>query len=130
VTGYSPYYGNVQPVNREGVIWEDHYYMTSRHDWDYWCGWIDDYFDRIVGVFGKPLLIGEYGFDPQEHGKDEYPSTWLTQLANQVSYIDAKDGSCGRQWHHWGALEGEYYDRAYDWYTAEDSQAILQTVLG
>jgi hypothetical protein len=130
VLTYSPYYNSIQPVDREGIIWEDHYYMTPTHDWDNWCGWIDDYFDRIVGVFGKPLLIGEYGFDPQEHGKDAYPSTWLTHLANQASYIDAKDGACGRQWHMWGTLEGEYYDYVYDYYTAQDSESILAIAMG
>ena len=127
-TRYYQYYSNVQPVNRNGIIWEDHYYMTATHSFTLWKRYIDMYVNRIVKTFGKPLIIGEYGFDKQNYGKDSYPSTWLTQLQNQVNYLDSK-GLCGRQWQQWGALEGEYYDRVYNYYTAQDSQSIQRIVI-
>ncbi|MFH0929509.1 MAG: PA14 domain-containing protein, partial [Candidatus Aenigmatarchaeota archaeon] len=134
-SGLALYYNNVQPVNRDGVVWEDHSYITKRHDFDSWSNWIDTFVPRLVDTFGKPLIIGEYGFDPQEYGKEAYPTTWRTQLQNQVDYMDSKE-LAGRQWHHWGALEGEYYDWYYDytegkdWYTASESQDIMDIVLG
>ena len=132
-TAYANYYNNVQPVNRDGIVWEDHYYMTSNHPYSGgqygWTDFIDTYVARIVGTLGKPLIIGEYGYDPQDYGKDTYPSTWLSYLQSMVNYMDSKSGICGRQWHHWGAFEGEYFDHVFDWYTASESQAISDIVL-
>ena len=129
VNAYSPYYDNVQPVNRSGIVWEDHLYISSQYDYDDWCSKIDQYVARLVGVFGKPLIIGEYGFLPANYGKTEYPDTWLSILGDEVSYLDGKT-LCGRQYHQWGWLEGEYGDHAYDYYTEDESEWIIQTVLG
>jgi hypothetical protein len=129
VNAYSPYCDNVKPVNRSGIVWEDHLYISSQYDYDDWCSKIDQYVARLVGVFGKPLIIGEYGFLPANYGKTEYRDTWLSILEDEVSYLDGKT-LCGRQYHQWGWLEGQCGDYAYDYYTEDESEWIIQTVLG
>ena len=126
-TRYQSGYGNIYPVDRTGIIWEDHYYMGSTHSYDLWKSYIDMYVAKIVKTFGKPLIIGEYGYDPQDYGKIAFPSTWKTYLQNQVKYLDTK-GLCGRQWHNWGVFEGEYYDYVFDYYTSSESQDIFDIV--
>jgi hypothetical protein len=132
VTQFSPYYGNVQPVNRDGIMWEDHIYMetSSSHGWNYWTSWIGTFVSRICGVFKKPLFIGEYGFDPVTAIRTTYPSSWRTMLSNMVARLNSLQ-LAGRQWHTWGYLYGEYY--TYDGkspLTAEESAFIVKTVLG
>jgi len=122
---------NVHPVNRENIVWEGHMYVTQRRDMDRWKGNISSYVQRFVGDFNKPLFIGEYGIDPYDLVKPEqmYENNWKTIISDEVVYLDTKP-IVGRQWHHWGALDGEFSDNEYDYFTEEESEYILQTVLG
>jgi len=125
---YVWYVSNVQPVNRDNIVWEDHLYVGEGFDIASWKNAMDAKVQRFVYDFGKPLFIGEYGIDPYSLVKEEpLKSTWKDILAEQTAFLDSKP-VVGKQWHQWGALEGEYYDFVYDWFTAEDSQYIVDTV--
>jgi len=126
-----PYvWGNVKPINRPNIVWEDHLYVTRTRDIEGWKKGIDGYVQRFVTNFGKPLFIGEFGIDPYSLVKETpWASTWRDILAEQVAYLDGKS-VVGRQWHQWGVLEDEYTDYVYNWFTAEDSKWIIQTIYG
>ena len=119
------------PVNRDNIVWEAHNYVTPTRDFNYWKSQIDSLFQKYVNEFGKPLFIGEYGFDPiKQTVRETYPTTWETILSNQVSYLDNLQ-IAGRQWHQWGYIDGECYDyEGTSDFTAEESEWIIQTTLG
>lgn len=130
VTGVPQYFQNIQPVNRDNIVWEDHLYVNPSTDLEKWKAYIDLYVKRYINDFGKPLFIGEFGLDPYDIVEEEpWKSNWKSILTEQVAYLKGSP-ICGRQWHHWGALEGEYQDRVFDWFTAEDSDYILETIFG
>jgi hypothetical protein len=129
VTQFS--YNDVQPVNRDGIMWEEHIYMETlpNHGWNYWTSWIGTFVNRICGVFKKPLFIGEYGFDPIGLVRTDYSTTWKQYLANMAAYIDNQT-IVGRQFHCWDYMFGEYCDsEGTSNLTAEESSGIIQAVL-
>jgi len=121
----------VNPVNRDNIVWEAHEYVAP---WsptlDSWKESINGDVQKFVNEFKKPLLIGEYGFDPITIIRTTYSTTWRTILSNQVAYLDSLQ-LAGRQWHAWDYLYGEYcdFDGTSD-FTSEESIWIIQTVLG
>jgi hypothetical protein len=123
----------VQPVNRDNIVWEGHLYITGARSIGQWKGIINEFVQKFVVEFKKPLFIGEYGFDPMSVIRTNYPTTWKTILADQVAYLDSLQ-LAGRQWHTWGYIYGEYYHFATpSWsgdLTVEESMWIIQTVLG
>lgn len=128
---YVWYLSNVHPVNRDNIVWEDHLYVTQNRDINEFKSEAYDKTQRFVYDLGKPLFFGEYGIDPHDIVKPGqiYASNWKTIIAEEVTYLDSLS-LCGIQWHQWGALEGEYYDFVYDFFTQDDSDYIIQTVLG
>jgi hypothetical protein len=124
---YVWYWYHIQPIDRTDIVWEDHSYVSPSSDINSWKSDIDDMIERFVYEFNKPLFIGEHGIDPYSVVKSEpWKTTWKSILEQQVAYLDGKP-ICGRQWHAYEFLYGEYME-AY--FTEEDSQWILQTVLG
>jgi len=125
------YLSNIQPIYRDNMVWEDHRYVTvNTPTVDMWKDSIDKKVQRFVYDFGKSLFIGEYGIDPYSLIRDEpLKSIWKSVISEQVAHLDSKP-LCGRQWHQWAALEGEYYDFTSNYFTATDSDYIIQTVLG
>ena len=118
---------NIKPVNRPNVVWETHKYISQ------WCptmakfqAGVDEYVNKYVVGFGKPLFMGEFGIDPMEY-RYQLPD-WKLILEQQVSYLNSKN-LCGRQWHSLDQLSGEYISffspNAYNY---EDSVYILTTV--
>ncbi|MGB9615023.1 MAG: glycoside hydrolase family 5 protein [Fervidobacterium sp.] len=128
----SRYRWTVQPVNRENIIWEDHIYVSDDFTIDQWKSTISKCVQKFVFEFGKPLFIGEYGFDPPNVIRTNYKDNWKDILNEQILYLDSLP-IAGRQWHSYGHLDGEYYDFAMPEYTgdltAEESIWILQKVL-
>ncbi len=123
--------GNTQPVNKENIVWEVHEYIGP---WcptlNQWKSSIDQVVQKFVIGFGKPLFVGEYGFDPISEVETTYASNWQSLLNSQVSYMDSKQIS-GRQWHAWDYIEGEYADYTQDsTFDLQESNWIVQTVLG
>jgi hypothetical protein len=124
----------VKPVNRANIVWEDHAYVsTPPYDFTNWKSYINQYVQKFVVEFNKPLFIGEYGFDLMSVIRTDYPTNWKTILADLVAYLDSLP-LAGRQWHQWGYIDGEYYDFAAPAFsgdlTPEESTWIIQTVLG
>ncbi len=114
------WYNNLQPVNRNNIVWEDHLYVTPDVDLDEWK-WIinNGMIKRFVTDFQKPLYIGEYS---------PYPinmTDWRNILAEQVAFLKSSEVA-GYSWHAWGFLEGEYYD----YLNQEESDYVLQTIYG
>ena len=102
---------------------EDHLYVTKNMDINGWKEDIDAKIQRFVYDFGKPLYIGEYGTD-----NPVKPTNWQSALSEEVTYLKNKT-ICGRQWHAWCYLEGEYMDFVYDYFDVEESEWILIAVL-
>jgi hypothetical protein len=98
----------VQPVNRDNIVWEDHLYVSDDFNIDKWKSTINEYVQKFVIEFGKPLFIGEYGFDPLSVIRTTYDSNWKDTLSEQILYLD-NSAVAGRQWHNWGYIYGEYY---------------------
>jgi len=80
-----------------------------------------------MGIFGKPFFQSGFGCVPVDYLKDTYPSTWLTILNNQREYIENKS-MCGRNYHNYGSMDGEYQDYVYDFFTSGESEDILAIV--
>jgi hypothetical protein len=123
------YYDNIQPVNRDGIAWRGAAYMSETTDFTNWCTATDKMINRFIGDFGKPYFDSGFGFAPIQDGKEYYPTTWIGLLEDQINYLISKE-VCGRNYHAWGFLEGEVYDWVYNYFRAEDSDYILQTVFG
>lgn len=122
VCATDPYYDNIKPVNRANIVWEDHIYVTPHLDFVEWQWRMDRYIIRkFVIDFQKPLYMGEYG---------PYPinmTDWRNILAQQVDFLKSSTVA-GYSWHTWGYLEGEYYDKVYNFLSQEESEYILQTI--
>lgn len=126
------YVSHVKPIDRPNMVWESHAYVSrSSVNLEGWKNIIDRFIQKFIYEFGKPYYQGEYGIDPPTY-KNQLVN-WRATLAGEVSYLDSFP-LCGRTWHSYGQLQGEYYDWYYetyegvDWYTEEESQFILDTV--
>ena len=114
-------------INREGVVWEAHRYVSS------WTPTISDYENRldvyvekIVNDFGQPLFIGEYSLSPTERFHEV--SDWRYILSQMVSKIDERQ-IVGRDFHKNELLEGEYNDYLYNYFTSSESDDIIEIIL-
>jgi hypothetical protein len=126
---YSSFYaGNFEPVNRDGIVWEDHLYLTAESGIDQWKTDLNKFVQRYVYTLNKPFYLGEYAPYPYSAYKNTL-SAWRTILKEQVTFLKTLP-VCGYQWHEWPYLEGEYYDYLYDYLTKEDSDYILTTIYG
>jgi hypothetical protein len=120
---------NVEPISRDNIVWESHGYVNRWWTLQDFKDHIDLVTQRFVQDFNKPLLIGEYGLDPTFLCDEEpWASNWQDILSQMVQHMDSKP-LCGRQWHQWDAIDGEYFDYVYDTFNYDESQWILQTVL-
>jgi hypothetical protein len=61
----------------------------------------------------------------------DYPTTWQSLLASQVSYMDSKTGIVGRQFHCWDFMYGESadYPGGESDFSSSESSYIIQIVL-
>jgi len=50
------YIYNVQPINKDGFIWEDHGYMSYSYNYTEWEDNVDYHTYKYVNTFGKPLF--------------------------------------------------------------------------
>jgi len=121
------WYMTSYPVNRNGIIWEAHMYISYSYDYEDWKDYVDTYISKFVGTYGKPLYFGEFGFSPQDYGTTQYPSTWLNLLTDQMDYLNNKT-LVGTGWWQYGYLEGEHYDYVYNIYTESESEDILNVI--
>jgi hypothetical protein len=125
-----------QPINKTNIIWEVHGYLTSDNSYSEWSTnsltGVNGYVNKFVTGYGKPLFFGEYGFDPQSYAKSSYPQNWITMLSQMTDYLDSKS-LCGRQWHQWGYITGEYYAVTNPtWagnFSSSESEQVLDIVL-
>lgn len=115
---YVWYLADVQPVNREGIVWEDHLYVNADTPADIasWKSGIDAMAARFAGDFGKPFYLGEYGPFPTNM------AGWLNVFTQLAAYLQGR--VAGRAWHEWGALAGEFYNE----FSVADSETLLSTV--
>jgi hypothetical protein len=115
---YVWYVSDVQPVNREGIVWEDHLYVNTNTPADIasWKSGIDAMVARFAGDFGKPFYLGEYGPFPTNL------TGWLNVFTQLTTYLQGK--MAGHAWHEWGALAGEFYNE----FSVADSETLLSTV--
>lgn len=117
-----------EPVNRDGIVWEDHLYVGPDFDISQWKAMLNEYVQRYVYTFNKPFYVGEYGPYPFSE-YDGGLSDWRTILKEQVTFLKSIP-VCGYSWHEYPWLEGEYYDYVYNYLTSEESDYILQTIYG
>jgi hypothetical protein len=121
----------VEPVNREGIVWEAHLYVNTKYasTLEAWEGQMDGLVRQFTAEFKKPLIIGEYSIDPITDIRTAYASDWRAILSGQVAYMDHQP-LLGRQFLGWDGMYGEYanYDGASN-LTAEESEWIIETVL-
>lgn len=93
---------DITDVDKTNVVWEDHVYIEDDHEYAWWTSFVDDMVARYVTTFGKPLFIGEYATIPLNR------TNWATDNAAMATYLDDVDVFCGRSFHSWGMLYGEY----------------------
>lgn len=113
---YLWYMSDIQPVDRNGIMWEDHYYVTLGVTFDQWKAYVDAAIALFMGSYNKPLNIGEYGSYPIDM------TGWQTIFQQQVAYLIGKVPI--RQWHTWGALYGESGAN----FNPQDSETLLSIV--
>jgi hypothetical protein len=115
---YVWYLSDVQPVHREGIVWEDHLYVNADTPTEIanWKSGIDARSMRFKSDFDKPLYIGEYGPFPTN------TTGWQNIFAQLSAYLPSKTSGYG--WHEWGALAGEYYNT----FSVADSETLLTIV--
>jgi len=122
------YTSHFEPVNRDGIVWEDHLYVSTSDGIDEWKAQMNQYVQTYVYDFHKPFYVGEYGIYPFEEYQNQL-SNWRTTLAEQVAFMKTLP-VCGYSWHEYPLLEGEYYDYVANILNADDSQYILTTIFG
>jgi hypothetical protein len=125
------YTDHFEPVNREGIVWEDHLYVTPNYNLNQWKTELNGYVELYVNTFHKPFYVGEYGFidySYEAHINNRF-TNWKTVLTEQVAFLK-NIPICGYSWHEYPWLEGEYYDYVYNSFTKDDSDYILQTIFG
>jgi hypothetical protein len=126
---YSSFYtSHFEPVNRDGIVWEDHLYVTPARGIDQWKTELNEFVQRYVYTLNKPFYLGEYAPYPYS-AYDSTLSDWRTILKEQVTFLKTLP-VCGYSWHEWPYLEGQYYDYEYNYLTQEDSDYILTTIYG
>jgi hypothetical protein len=114
----------LKPVDRDNIIWEVHIFWGGEDMlYENFISQADSAVQEFVSDFNKPLFIGEYSCIPPNF------SGWQQALTNMTDYLN-KVPLCGKQFLSWGDMEGEHYDFIHDFYTREESDFILQTVLG
>jgi hypothetical protein len=121
------YTDHFEPVNRDGIVWEDHLYVTPNFNLNRWKTTLNDYVEKYVNTFHKPFYVGEYAALTAD--QTSYHPEWRTLLPQQVSFLKSLP-ICGYSWHQYAALEGEWYDYVYNHFTKEESDYILQTIFG
>lgn len=119
-----------EPVNRDGIVWEDHLYVAPGFDVPQWETAVSEYVQRYVQNFQKPFYVGEYGFINFTNGiiSNDFPN-WKQVLQEEVSFLKTLP-VCGYSWHEYPWLYGEYYDYVYGTFTADESEYILRTIYG
>jgi hypothetical protein len=119
-----------EPVNRDGIVWEDHLYVTQDFDTNQWKITLNEYVQRYVYDFQKPFYVGEYGFINSTDGMitQDYPN-WKQVLKEEVTFLKTLP-VCGYSWNAYVWLNGEYYDYVYNAFNAEESEYILTTIFG
>jgi hypothetical protein len=119
---YVWYLNHVQPVNRQGIVWEDHLYVNADTPAEIasWKSGVDARIARFAGGFGKPFYLGEYGPFPISI------TGWQDAFTQQVAYLKGK--VAGYAWHDWGSLYGEYYTTEGIGLSQSDSEILLSIV--
>lgn len=112
------------PVQRKGIVWEDHLYVNNLYtNLAQWESKLNDFAHTYLDNFSKPFYLGEYGFINATTGvmEDDFPD-WQDTLVGMVRYLNQTQ-VCGRSWHQYPALENRNF------FTAAESSFILSTVL-
>jgi hypothetical protein len=122
------YTDHFEPVNRDGIVWDDHAYVSTDLGISKWKAMFDGYVQTYVYALKKPWLVGGYGVYPFSE-YDGALSDWRTTLKEQVTFLKSLP-ICGRLWFEYPYLEGQYYDYVSNYLTKDDSDYILQTIYG
>jgi hypothetical protein len=119
---------HLEPVNRGGIVWDDHEYVSTKLNISRWENLFNKYVQTYVYAFKKPFIVGGYGIYPFV----EYNSTlsdWRIILKEEVAFLKSLP-VCGYLWFEYPWLEGQFYDYVYNYLTKQDSDYILQTIHG
>jgi hypothetical protein len=124
------YTSHFEPVNRDGIVWEDHLYVSESFDVSQWKSMLNEYVQRYVYDFQKPFYAGEYGFINYTDSMiaDSFLN-WKQVLQEEVNFLKTLP-VCGYSWHSYAFLYGEYYDYVYNTFSADESEYILRTIYG
>ena len=128
------YGGGITPVDiPRDIIWEFHLYINNIDlTYSVWSGLINWATQKYVTVLGKPLFIGEYGYDVNGI-EGPNPSNWQNILSSQVTLLKNLP-LWGYQWWAYANLSEKsnnilWSSQGYAVYSASDSTWILNTVL-
>jgi hypothetical protein len=126
---YLKNFDQIQPVNRNNIVWEAHkYHSTWTPTISGFESQIDNYVERFVEDFGKPLYIGEYGIDPIGFKETLSEDEVKESILGQVNYMDSQP-IAGMSFFAWGELDGRgWADWKDGWYTEEETNYIFQTI--
>jgi hypothetical protein len=123
------YTSHFEPVNRDGIVWEDHLYVTQDFDISQWKPTLNEFVQRYVYDFQKPFYVGEYGFiNSAQMVMPDFPN-WKQVLQEEVNFLKTLP-VCGYSWHEYPFLAGEYYDYVYNSFDAAESEYIFRTIYG
>lgn len=120
---YCWYLSDIQPIFRDGIVWEDHAYVNvdTPADITRWKNEVNLRISRFMGNFAKPFYLGEYG---------PYPTNmtgWQNVFSQQVAFLQNSPLS-GYAWHSWGVLNSEVYGETTSGFSASDSETLLNIV--
>jgi hypothetical protein len=124
------YTSHFEPVNRDGIVWEGHLYVSTDSDISEWKTNLNEYIQTYVYDLRKPFYLGEYGFINFTDGiiAHDFPN-WEQVLQEEVNFLKTLP-VCGYSWHEYPWLYGEFYDYVYGTFNADESEYILRTILG
>jgi hypothetical protein len=120
-----------EPVNRDGIVWEDHLYVSAFFDVGQWKSMLNEFVQTYYYDFQKPFYVGEYGFiNYTDNMISDSFLNWKQVLQEEVNFLKALP-VCGYSWHEYPWLYGEYYyyDR-HNTFSADESDYILRTICG
>ena len=110
INGNSTWSHYIVPINRTGIVWEAHVYISNNRSVEGWLTKVEEFKEIFINQFGKPLFIGEWHINPIWY---RYNITdWKGDTLKQKLFLE-ESGLSGT-FHSYGKLFGYsnwYYSR-------------------
>jgi len=125
INGNSIWSKYVVPINRTGIVWEAHVYISKNRSVEGWLTKVEEFKEIFINDFNKPLFIGEWHINPIWY---RYNLTdWKGDTLKQKSFFE--ESRLSGSFHSYGKLFG-YSNWYYTRYNYSLSQEEVNIIVG